>query len=192
MTTNKLTIGFCMCGSFCTLRQAVNELIKLQNSGYTVIPIMSEITYSTDTKFGNAKDFIDEIEEATQRKIIHTIKDAEPLGPSKLIDVLVIAPCTGNTIAKIANGITDTSVTMAAKGHLRNLRPVVICVSTNDAIGISFKNIATLNQTKNIYILPFKQDNVTNKPNSAMSDLSLLVSAIEAAYNGKQLRPLFM
>lgn len=122
-----VTVGFALCGSFCTFKRAVPQIKALKDSGYKVVPIMSETAYSTDTRFGNARDFIDEIEAICERKVLHTITDAEPIGPKKILDALVIAPCTGNTLGKMANGITDTSVTLAAKAHLRNRRPGDYC-----------------------------------------------------------------
>ena len=148
-------IGFAVCGSFCTHKSAIEQIKKLCNLGYDVTPIVSETVFSTDTRFGKAEDFINAIEEATGKKCIHTIKDAEPIGPKALFDLLIIAPCTGNTLGKLANGITDTSVTMAAKAHLRNERPLLIAVSTNDALGASAKNIGALFNCKNIYFVPF-------------------------------------
>ena len=168
----KTTVGFAMCGSFCTFSQVVPQIKKLVNLGYNVIPIMSEIAYTTDTRFGKAQDFIDEIESATGNEIIHTIKDAEPIGPKKLLDILIVAPCTGNTLAKLANGITDTPVTLSVKAHLRNNRPVIIGVSTNDALGGSAKNIGLLLNAKNLYFVPMKQDNPIKKNNSIVADFT--------------------
>ena len=136
----KETVGFALCGSFCTFKKVIPQMKKLVDEGYKVIPIMSHTAYNTDTRFGKAKDFNDEIEKICKEEIIHTITGAEPIGPKELLDVLVIAPCTGNTLGKLANGISDTSVTLATKAHLRNQRPVIIAVSTNDALGASAKN----------------------------------------------------
>ena len=147
----KKTIGFALCGSFCTLSSVIEQIKALKELGYDVLPIMSETVYNTDTRFGKAQDFINRVEEISGNKIIHTIQGAEPIGPKALLDLLVIAPCTGNTLAKLAYGITDTSVTMAAKAHLRNERPLLIAVSTNDALAAAGKNIGTLLNYKNIY-----------------------------------------
>lgn len=152
------TIGFAMCGSFCTFKQAVEELKKLKATGADIIPIMSDISYSTDTRFGKAEDFRRQLEEITGNSIIKDVRDAEPIGPKGLLDLLVVLPCTGNSLAKIAGGIADTSVTMAVKAHLRNQRPVLIAVSTNDGLGTAAKNIGALMNTKNLYFLPFSQD----------------------------------
>ena len=152
------TIGFAMCGSFCTFKKAVNELQKLKETGANIIPIMSEISYNTDTRFGKAEDFRKQLEEITGNPIIKDVRDAEPIGPKGLLDLLVVLPCTGNSLAKITGGIADTSVTMAVKAHLRNQRPVVIAVSTNDGLGTAAKNIGALMNTKNLYFIPFSQD----------------------------------
>ena len=147
-----------MCGSFCTFRRAIDALKRLCETGANVIPIMSGISYSTDTRFGKAEDFRNEIEALTGNKIISTIKDAEPIGPKGILDMLVVLPCTGNSLAKIAGGITDTSVTMAVKAHLRNQRPVLIAVSTNDGLAAAARNIGTLLNCKHLFFLPFTQD----------------------------------
>lgn len=158
MNLEDKTIGFAMCGSFCTFKKAVNELRKLKETGANLIPIMSEISYSTDTRFGKAIDFQKQLEEITGNSIISNVRGAEPIGPKGLLDLLVVLPCTGNSLAKIAGGIADTSVTMAVKAHLRNQRPVLIAVSTNDGLGTAAKNIGALLNTKNLYFLPFSQD----------------------------------
>lgn len=144
--------------SFCTFKKAVNELQKLKATGANIIPIMSEISYGTDTRFGKAEYFRGRLEEITGNNIIKDIRDAEPIGPKGLLDLLIVLPCTGNSLAKIAGGIADTSVTMAVKAHLRNQRPVLIAVSTNDGLGTAAKNIGALLNTKNLYFLPFSQD----------------------------------
>ena len=150
---DKKTVGFAMCGSFCTLRQAVDQIRVLKELGADVTPVMSPIVYSTDTRFGKARDFIREVEELCGKKIIRSVKEAEPIGPKGFLDVIVAAPCTGNTLGKLACGITDTSVTMALKAHLRNERPVVLAVATNDALGASAKNIGLLFNCKNIFFV---------------------------------------
>lgn len=182
----KETVGFALCGSFCTFKKVIPQIKQLVNEGYKVIPIMSHTAYSTDTRFGEAKDFNNEIEEICNEKIIHTIKGAEPIGPKELLDVLVIAPCTGNTLGKLANGISDTSVTLATKAHLRNQRPVIIAVSTNDALGASAKNIGLLMNSKNIYFVPMEQDDYINKPNSIVADFKYIPDTVREVLATKQ------
>ena len=165
-----LNLGFAMCGSFCTFKKVIPIMAKLKSDGFNVVPIMSETAFTTDTRFGSAKDFADEITEITGNDIISTLSKAEPIGPKKLLDLLIIAPTTGNTLGKMANGITDTTVTLAAKAHLRNRRPVVIAVSTNDALGATAKNIGLLMNCKYIYFVPMRQDDCINKPNSIVAD----------------------
>ena len=165
------TIGFAICGSFCTFKSVFKEIENLVEANYNVIPIMSENAYSFDTRFGEASFWQDEFKRITKKEIIHTIKDAEPIGPKKLLDALIIAPCTGNTLAKLSNGIADTSVTLAAKAHLRNARPVVIAVSTNDALSNAGKNIGSLMNYKHTYFVPFRQDSFKNKPTSCFCRL---------------------
>lgn len=184
------TIGFAICGSFCTFKSVFKEIENLSELGYDIVPIMSENAFSFDTRFGEAKYWQDEFRRITKKDIIHTIKDAEPIGPKKLLDILVIAPCTGNTLAKLSNGISDTSVTLATKAHLRNARPVVIAVSTNDALSGAGKNIGNLLNYKNTYFVPFRQDSFKNKPCSCVADFTLLPKTIENALNGIQLQPI--
>ncbi len=168
------TVGFALCGSFCTFKKVIPQMKKLVDEGYKVIPIMSYTAYNTDTRFGKAMDFNKEIEEICKTEIVHTITGAEPIGPKELLDALVIAPCTGNTLGKLANGISDTSVTLATKAHLRNQRPVIIAVSTNDALGTSAKNIGLLMNSKNIYFVPMEQDDYINKPNSIVANFKYI------------------
>lgn len=190
---SKITVGFAVCGSFCTFKKVIPQMQKLVDNGYRVLPIMSGIAYSTDTRFGKASDFIKEIENICGEKIIYTIKDAEPIGPKKLLDILVIAPCTGNTLGKLANGITDTSVTLATKAHLRNQRPVVIAVSTNDALGAAAKNIGLLMNCKNIYFVPMKQDDFMNKPNSIVADFEYIPDTVKSVLaDNIQPQPIFL
>lgn len=184
------TIGFAMCGSFCTFKKALGVLNMLTQTGANIIPIMSEMSYNTDTRFGAAEDFQTQVKNITGNDIIHTVKDAEPIGPKGFLDLLVVLPCTGNSLAKIAGGIADTSVTMAVKAHLRNQRPVVIAVSTNDGLGTAAKNIGALLNSKNMYFLPFNQDDCVNKPCSLVADFDKLQDTILAAFEGKQLQPL--
>ena len=188
----KIRLGFAVCGSFCTHKLVLPQLKILKSEGYEITPIFSEIVYTTDTRFGKAQDFIANVEEICQNKCIHTVKDAEPIGPKALLDALIIAPCTGNTLGKLANGITDSSVTMAAKAHLRNERPLIIAVSTNDALGASAKNIGALMNCKNIYFVPFKQDDPQFKQKSCISDFELIPETIKQALNGKQIQPLII
>lgn len=184
------TIGFALCGSFCTLKTVIEQMKALKELGYNILPIMSETVYNTDTRFGLATDFINKVKEICDNDIIHSIKEAEPIGPKSLLDLLIIAPCTGNTLAKLAYGITDSSVTMAAKAHLRNERPLLIAPSTNDALAAAGKNIGTLLNYKNIFFVPFSQDMPEGKPRSAISDFSLIPGSVLAALNGRQLQPI--
>ena len=174
-------IGVAFTGSFCTYENVFTELKKLVEQGATVHTIFSNASQSLDSRFGNASDFVKKAEEITGIKPMLTIPQAEPIGPGGLLDILVIFPCTGNTIAKLANGITDTPVLMAAKAHLRNNKPLLISISTNDALGINMKNIGMLLNSKNIYFIPFGQDNPAKKPNSMIAHTQLLIPSLEAA-----------
>lgn len=185
-------IGFAVCGSFCTFKKAFEELEKLIEAGAEVTAIMSFNAAGLDTRFGKAAEHIEYLEKITQKKVIKTIEDAEPVGPKKMFDAMLIAPCTGNTLAKLAGGITDTPVTMAVKSHLRIGRPVLIAAATNDALSGSAKNIGTLLNTKNIYFCPLKQDDYVNKPASMVADMGLLCDAANAALEGRQLQPVMM
>ncbi|MHB1315194.1 MAG: dipicolinate synthase subunit B [Christensenellales bacterium] len=187
-----LTIGFALTGSFCTIEEVLNQMKQLVDAGNKVIPILSFAVAHTDTRFGKAAYFKEKIIEITGVKPIQTIEDAEPVGPQKLLDILLVSPCTGNTLSKIANAVTDTPVTMACKAHLRNLRPVVLAISTNDGLSANAKNIGALLNRKNIYFVPFGQDNPINKCNSLIADYSLTVAALEKALEGKQLQPLLL
>lgn len=188
----KLNIGFAFCGSFCTFSKAIEELQNLKNDGHNIIPIMSYNAYSTDTRFGKADYFRNRIEEICQNTIISTISDAEPIGPKKLFDILIIEPCTGNTLSKLAHGIADTPVTLAAKSHLRNMRPILIAVSTNDALSGAAKNIGHLINYKNIYFIPYRQDDCINKPNSIVADFTLTKEAINKALENTQIQPVIL
>ena len=183
-------IGYAMCGSFCTLDKCIDELEMLCYMGYEVMPVMSEICYATDTRFGKASDKINRVEALCSKAIIHTVFDAEPIGPKALLDALVIAPCTGNTLAKLAQGVTDSSVTMAAKAHLRNHRPLIIALATNDALSANLKNIGKLLEKKNVYFVPFGQDDAGSKPDSMIADFSLIADTLAEAMAGKQLQPI--
>ncbi len=176
---SEATVGFAVCGSFCTFKRTIPQMKRLKENGFKVIPIMSHTAYSTDTRFGKCRDFTAEIEEICEEKIIYTISGAEPIGPKKLLDALVIAPCTGNTLGKMANGITDTAVTLAAKAHLRNARPVIIAVSTNDALGAAAKNIGILMNSKNIFFVPMSQDDSKEKPNSIVADFDKIPETVK-------------
>ena len=187
-----LKIGFALTGSFCTFSKVIPKIKELVDEGAEVLPIMSFNAYNLDTKFGKAEDFIAQIEEITGNEIIHTIQGAEPIGPKKLTDIMIISPATGNTIAKLANGITDTPVTMAAKSHLRNENPLIIAISTNDALSGSAKNIGTLLNKKNFYFVPFSQDNPITKPRSIVFDENYIVKTIEYALNGEQIEPIIL
>ena len=182
-------IGFAVCGSFCTFSKAVAALESLKLTEADIIPIMSETSYSTDTRFGTADSFRAAICSITGRDIIHTIREAEPIGPKKMLDALVILPCTGNTLAKLANGIADSSVTLAAKAHLRNARPVIIGVSTNDALSAAAQNIGKLMTRKNIYFIPLAQDDHIHKPTSLVCDFDQIIPTLAAALDGRQLQP---
>lgn len=182
-------IGFAFTGSFCTFKKVIEELKNLSETGAEIFPIMSSASSGFDTRFGSADGFMTEIRNITKKEIITTIPQAEPIGPKNYLDALIIAPCTGNTIAKLAGGITDTPVTMSAKATLRNQKPVIIAVSTNDGLGASAKNIGMLLNTKNIYFVPFGQDDCINKTTSLVADMSLITKTIESALSGVQLQP---
>lgn len=192
MDVSGIRLGFALTGSFCTLRKAVDALKLTADHGFQVVPIMSEIAYSTDTRFGKCKDFIEEIENICGRKIISDIPAAEPIGPKKLLDALVIAPCTGNTLAKLALGINDGCVPLAAKATLRNNGQIIIAPSTNDGLGASAKNIGSLLNTKNFYFVPFGQDDPENKNNSLVAKWDYVLPAILSALEDKQLQPVIM
>lgn len=189
---NKLKIGFAFCGSFCTLKEVTIHLKNIKKENYEIVPIVSEIVYSTDTRFGKATDFIKNLEEICDNTVIHDIKQAEPIGPKKLFDALIIAPCTGNTLAKLANGIVDSCVTMAAKAHLRNERPLIIAPSTNDALSNAAKNIGCLLNYKNIFFVPFRQDNPQYKTRSCVADFSKIDETLKLALSGIQVQPIIL
>lgn len=185
-------VGFALCGSFCTHEKALTALKRLTEEYETVIPIVSENAAFTDTRFGTSDALLEQLEELTGHEVLYDIPSVEPLGPKGMIDVLVIAPCTGNTLAKLAHGITDTTVTMAAKSHLRCGRPVVIAFSTNDGLSASAKNIGELLNRKHYYFVPFGQDDPEKKPTSLAADFELIEKTVEAALEGKQLQPLLL
>ena len=182
-------IGIAMTGSYCTYKKTFEAIRQLKDTGANLIPIFSFNAASTDSRFGTHDDFLQLARDLTRKEPILTIPDAEPIGPKSMLDILVIAPCTGNTLSKLANGISDTPVLMAAKSHLRNNKPLVISLSTNDALGMNLKNIGILLNTKNIYFVPFGQDNYRTKPNSMIAHVELLSDTIELAFEYKQLQP---
>ncbi len=188
----KITLGYAFCGSFCTLKQSLSALRALVALDYNIIPIMSQIVYTTDTRFIKSEDLIKEVKEITGNKIIHDIPSAEPIGPKNLLDLIVVSPCTGNTLSKMALGVTDTAVTMAVKAHLRNNKPVVLGIATNDALGATAKNIGLLHNTKNIYFVPYRQDDPFSKNNSLVCDFSLVPKTVELALENKQLQPVII
>ena len=192
MEMTKANIGFAMCGSFCTVSRAVEQLMILRDTGYNIIPIMSQTLYNTDTRFGKAEDIRKRIEEICGNRIISSITESEPLGPKGMTDIMLVAPCTGNTAAKLSAGITDTPVTMAVKSHLRQKKPVVLAIATNDALSAAAQNIGRLLNTRHYYFVPFSQDDPVRKPNSLVADFSLIPEAVKAALDGKQLQPILL
>ena len=192
MNIEELRVGFAFCGSFCTMSRALDALEQTAARFGQVTPIVSEMVADTDTRFGNAHDFMREMERICDRRVIRTAAGAEPIGPKGLLDVLVICPCTGNTLAKLAHGVTDTSVTMAAKAHLRNGRPLVVAVSTNDGLGASAPNLGILLNRKHVFFVPFGQDDCVGKPASLVADFVRVPDAIQAAVGGEQLQPLLL
>ncbi len=183
------TVGFAITGSFCTYEKIKGVVRRLVEDDNRVVPIFSNVAQTVNCRFGNAKDFVIEIQEITGERGIFTLQEAEPIGPKGVLDVLVIAPCTGNTMAKLCAGITDSPVLMAAKAHMRNEKPLVISVSTNDALGMNLKNIGMLMNTKNIYFVPFGQDDYKSKPKSMIAHTELIGETIEEAMAGRQLQP---
>ena len=186
---NKKRLGLALCGSYCTYEKLFQAAEKLAET-YDLIPIMSENAAETDTRFGTATEHIKRLMLLSGHKVVTTIAEAEPLGPAQPMDALLIAPCTGNTLAKLSHGITDTAVTMAAKAHLRNGRPVIIALSTNDGLSGSAENIARLLNRKHVYFVPFRQDDPVKKPRSLQADFSLLEETVRAALQGRQLQPI--
>lgn len=184
-----MKIGFAITSSYCSVEKIMAQILELVESGYEVIPIASPGVVSCDTRFGKGKDFKEVLEKITGKKVVDSIIEAERFGPSEKLDLLVIAPATGNFIAKLAHGITDTPVTMATKATLRNQSPIVIGISTNDGLGLNGENIMKLLNTKNIYFIPFGQDNYETKPNSLISHFDMLLPTIEEALNNNQIQP---
>lgn len=186
-----MNIGFAVCGSFCTFDK-VFPIMEALASQHTLIPIFSQVSYTTDSRFGTHETHIQKAEDICSRNVLHTIEQVEPIGPKKLLDALVIAPCTGNTLAKLAHSIADGPVTMAAKSHLRNGRPVIIAISTNDALAGAAENIGKLLARKNYYFVPFGQDDPEKKPTSIVADFSRIPATLEAALDGRQIQPLLL
>ncbi len=186
----QITVGYAMCGSFCTIARSLEQMKEFKKHYNKIIPIMSPIVYNSNTRFFNCEKLKNDVRAICENEIIHTVVEAEPIGPKNLLDIMVVAPCTGNTLAKLANGITDNGVTMAVKAHLRNNKPVVLCIATNDALSASAKNIGILLNTKNIYFVPFNQDDPFSKNNSIIADFTLLKATVESALEGKQYQPI--
>lgn len=189
---NGLNLGVALCGSFCTFAKAIQTIEELIQLGVNVTPIMSFNAYETSTRFGDATQIISKIENLTGKEIIHSITTAEPLGPKHLIDAILIAPCTGNTLAKLNYGITDTPVLLATKSLMRNGKPVIICLATNDGLGANLKNIGGLINKKNVYFVPLGQDSPNAKPYSLVADFSKIHPTLEYALNEEQIQPVFL
>ena len=192
MRLKDVKVGFAMTGSHCTIKEILDQVALFVKEGADVSPIISEALDNADTRFGTADALKKALQDMTGKSLVKTIVAAEPIGPNKLFDVIVVAPCTGNTLAKLANGITDTPVLMAVKAHLRNLRPVVLSIATNDGLGINAKNIGLLINTKNIYLVPFGQDNPLVKANSLVAKTEFLIDATVEALQGRQLQPVLI
>lgn len=188
----KLTLGFAMCGSFCTFRDVIAQLRLLAEEYETVIPILSEASYDLDTRFGAAAAYREQIEEICGRPILHTLQQVEPIGPKQLLDAIVVAPATGNTLAKLAGGIADTPVTLAVKAHLRNEAPVILAVSSNDALAGNAGNIGKLLARRHHYFVPMRQDAPFSKPRSVVADFAKLPETVRLALEGKQIQPILI
>ena len=187
----KRKVGFAMTGSFCTWSKVVPELERLTEK-WDIFPIFSQASYETDSRFGKASDWIEKVEKICGHEILHTLTAVEPIGPKKMFDILIVAPCSGNTIAQLANDIIDTPVAMAVKSHLRNDRPVVIAISTNNALSGAAENIGKLLNRKNYYFVPFKQDNPISKPNSVVFDPTYIKKTLEYALDKEQIQPILL
>lgn len=187
-----MLLGYAYTGSFCTISKSIEIMKKLADKGIEIIPIMSDNAHNIDTRFGKSEHVRNRIYEICNKDIIHTIAEAEPLGPEIKLDALIIAPCTGNTLAKIANGITDTPVCMAAKAHLRNNSPLIIALATNDALSANLKNMATLLSRKNVYFVPMIQDDPMKKPHSLVADFNLIENTLDYGLHGKQITKIFI
>lgn len=187
-----VSLGIALCGSFCTYEEVIPVISGLKERFGKITPIMSEISYATDTRFGSADDIRSAVELACGERVLSTIPEVEPIGPKSLFDALIVAPCTGNTLAKLAHGIADTSVTMACKSHLRNGRPIIIAVSTNDGLGANAGNIGSLLARKHIYFVPFYQNDPAERPNSLVADMELLPETVSLALKNEQLQPMLL
>ncbi|RJQ11270.1 MAG: dipicolinate synthase subunit B [Bacillota bacterium] len=192
MSLHGKRVGFALTGSHCTLERVFPHLERLVVEGADVLPIVSESVASVESRFGTPENWLTRLHEITGKRALRRVSEVEPIGPERLLDVMVVAPCTGNTLAKLANAITDGPVLMACKAHLRNQRPVVLSIATNDGLGMNAKNLGQLLNTRHVYFVPFGQDNPDTKPNSLDSDLSLLVPTVEAALSGRQLQPVLV
>ncbi|MDL2287912.1 dipicolinate synthase subunit B [Oscillospiraceae bacterium OttesenSCG-928-F05] len=188
----KIKVGFALTGSYCTFAQVIPQMRALKDLGYDIYPIFSESAAGTDTRFGRAEDFLWQAEDICGRKALTSVPETEPIGPKKLIDLLLVAPCTGNTLGKIAHGVTDSSVTMAAKAHLRNERPLVLAVSTNDALSGAAANIGALLNRRNLFFVPFGQDDPEKKPRSCVAKFERIAETVTAALENRQLQPLLV
>ena len=187
-----MKIGYCFTGSFCTFARSLRALERIVAEGHEVVPIMSENAYYTDTRFQRAEEFSYQVESLCSRPVIHTVADAEPLGPSEPLDLLIVAPCTGNTLAKVAQGITDTAATMAIKAHLRSDRPLLLAVASNDSLSQNLANVATVMQRKSVYLVPMLQDAPVGKPHSLVAEFELIGECIALLLEHKQKRPVFL
>ena len=187
---SKVKIGFALCGSFCTLEKSINQMKKLSEMNYDIIPIMSFNAYNLDTKFGKAKDFIKKIEDISGKKVLNSLTQVEPIGPKNLTDIMLVCPCSGNTLGKICRASTNTAVTLAVKSHLRVQKPVVIALATNDALGASAINFGKALNMKHFYFVPLSQDDFENKPTSLVAHFDLVPETIEFALEGKQIQPI--
>jgi dipicolinate synthase subunit B len=187
----RIRIGFSICGSFCTIANVIKQIELLKNKNYDFLPIMTENAIKTDTKFGKAKDIVKKIEKISSKKVLTKIEEVEPIGPKNLTDLMLVAPCTSNTLSKLTNGIVDNAVTLAVKSHLRETKPVLVAFASNDALGTSAKNLGVLLNTKNFYFVPLSQDDPKNKPNSLVAHFELIEPSIKLALKRKQIQPIF-
>ena len=187
---SKIKVGFAICGSFCTISNAIDQMSLLVEKDYDILPIMSFNAYNLDTRFGKAADIVNKIEKICNKKVIHDIVSVEPIGPKNMIDIMVISPCTGNTLSKLYRSIIDTPVILAVKSHLRNQKPVLIALATNDALGFSAKNLGYMLNQKNIYFVPMEQDDPVKKPNSLVAEFDMIEPCIKSALRGEQVRPI--
>ena len=189
---DKLRVGFALTGSFCTFSRVIPQIEKLVSSGIDVLPLMSEKSYTTDTRFGTSEEFVKRIRAITGKNVLHTIEEVEPLGPKKMVDALIIAPCTGATLCRLALGLHDTTVSLAAKSVLRNSFPIIIAVSTNDGLSMSAKNLGVLLNSKNIYFVPFAQDDPEKKPRSLVANMDKILPTLSSAMAGRQIQPILL